>query len=630
MAEIAVPIFALGAMYIMSNQKNKKNPSQQLTNTLSNMVGQDNIQRMVNHREGMTTMENFSGIGTNDKARYVAEGTPVNRYRGGGGPGNQSHKPFVQSPYTNTEDELSTDSTIYSQPLPTCGPIGNNEVIWNAKNGGEGTKFRSLTGDTMNTSNWKKRQPFFGSKVTQRNLDLGNENILDNHTGTGSQHRRKKAQAPLFKPEKNMQFAHGMPNHTDFIQSRMNNVQKMNNVKPFQEIKVAPGLNKDYMDNGTGGFNAGMEARDIWQPKTVDELRVKTNPKQTYDGVILGGKRSVQNLGIHGKIEKHGVARAWEHGPERYFTTTGANLKNRSRDNVRIGPQNRDSSMQYFGNTHNTDNNQASYTKPAYEEAKKHAMQTDYMGIASNTFGINSKTDFGQGSYSNLPNARSLTGEMGAVGQVQRGIWAAVTPIMDILRPTNKENVIGNARGPGNVGGIGGNYNNPVHNPKDKPRTTIRQQTTDTKHIMLGGTSDNGAHSLSNYQMPHTQRASTNVQYTPNASAAGFSGSSRLYNAEYNARPHVRKETTLQGRAPAGNSKLFNNHQNVSVRRNDVYNPSIRAAPSMPKSTMGAVNYGELSGSNRRGVMIQGERLTSDTLGAFNKNPFTHSLTANY
>jgi len=50
----------------------------------------------------------------------------------------------------------------------------------------------------------------------------------------------------------------------------------------------------------------------------------------------------------------------------------------------------------------------------------------------------------------------------------------------------------------------------------------------------------------------------------------------------------------------------------------------------MPKSSMGAANYGELSGSNRRGVMLQGERLTSDTLGAFNENPFTHSLTANY
>tara|TARA_Y100000389_G_C17467334_1_gene526847 strand:+ start:1022 stop:2899 length:1878 start_codon:yes stop_codon:yes gene_type:complete len=625
MAEIAVPIFALGAMYIMSNQKNKNGNTQELSKTLSNMTGS-----MGNMREGMVTRENFSGIGSKaENEKYGAQGVPVVKFTGGG-KGNQSYKPFVQDPYSNSPEDLVASPATFSQPLPTCGAVGKNERVWNERNGGQGTQYKSMNGSTMSTADWKKQQPFFGSKVTQRGIDIGNESILDNHTGTGTQHRRKKAQAPLFKPEKNMQFAHGMPNHTDFIQSRMNNVQKMNNVKPFQEIRVAPGLNKDYMDNSTGGFNAGMEARDAWMPKNVDDLRVKTNPKQSFGGVILGGKRPVQNLGVHGKMEKHGVERSWEHGPERYFTTTGAHLKNKARDNVRIGPQNRDSTMEYFGNTHNASNDQASYTKPVFRPSTKQAMEYNYNGMAHNGLGRNSKSDFGQGSYSNLPNSRALTGEMGTVGQVQRGLWAAVTPIVDMLRPTNKENVIGNARGPGNVGGIGGNYTNPVHNPKDMPRTTIRQQTTDTKHIMLGGTANNAAHSLANYQMPHTQRASTNVHYTPNASAAGFAGETRAYNAEYNARPHVRKETTLQGRAPAGNTNLLNHDQNMSVRRNQVYNPSTHSLASMPKSTMGAANYGELSGSNRRGVMIQGERLTSDNLGAFKENPFTHSLTANY
>ena len=31
-----------------------------------------------------------------------------------------------------------------------------------------------------------------------------------------------------------------------------------------------------------------MEARAKYLPKTVDELRVKTNPKVSYDGVTLG------------------------------------------------------------------------------------------------------------------------------------------------------------------------------------------------------------------------------------------------------------------------------------------------------------------------------------------------------
>ena len=63
---------------------------------------------------------------------------------------------------------------------------------------------------------------------------------------------------------------------------------KMSNVKPWQEIQVGPGLGKGYTSKGSGGFNAGMEARNCQLPKTVDELRVATNPKVTYGGQVLG------------------------------------------------------------------------------------------------------------------------------------------------------------------------------------------------------------------------------------------------------------------------------------------------------------------------------------------------------
>ena len=36
-----------------------------------------------------------------------------------------------------------------------------------------------------------------------------------------------------------------------------------------------------------GGFNSGMEARDKWFLKTVDQLRVKNNPKNSYKGQML-------------------------------------------------------------------------------------------------------------------------------------------------------------------------------------------------------------------------------------------------------------------------------------------------------------------------------------------------------
>ena len=49
-----------------------------------------------------------------------------------------------------------------------------------------------------------------------------------------------------------------------------------------------------------------MEARDKWLPKTVDELRVATNPKQEYDlnGLQGPAQSVIKNVGIRRKSRK--------------------------------------------------------------------------------------------------------------------------------------------------------------------------------------------------------------------------------------------------------------------------------------------------------------------------------------
>ena len=108
------------------------------------------------------------------------------------------------------------------------------------------------------------------------------EFLLDNLAGTGSQIIHKKEQAPLFRPEDNIQWAHGTPNNSDFYQSRVNPAMAMNNVKPWEEERVGPGLGQGFTTEGSGGFNSGMESRNSWLPKNVNELRTLTNPKVTY------------------------------------------------------------------------------------------------------------------------------------------------------------------------------------------------------------------------------------------------------------------------------------------------------------------------------------------------------------
>ena len=83
----------------------------------------------------------------------------------------------------------------------------------------------------------------------------------------------------MFKNEGTMvESVTGMPNFSDYMQSRVIPSQTMNGVKPFQPIMETPGLNLGYNQRGNTGYQDYYRAL----PKTVDELRTVDNPKTSY------------------------------------------------------------------------------------------------------------------------------------------------------------------------------------------------------------------------------------------------------------------------------------------------------------------------------------------------------------
>ena len=134
--------------------------------------------------------------------------------------------------------------------------------------------FTSLTGNVVNSQELKHNnmQPFFGAKIRGRTSDYNsNETVLDNMVGAGSQQFSKSEVAPLFQPQQGYNYIGGAPNQSDFIQSRVNPSMRMANVKPWEEVRVAPGLNKGFTSAGSSqGFNSGLEERDTYKPKGVD------------------------------------------------------------------------------------------------------------------------------------------------------------------------------------------------------------------------------------------------------------------------------------------------------------------------------------------------------------------------
>ena len=75
--------------------------------------------------------------------------------------------------------------------------------------------------------------------------------------------------------EDNLQNVYGQQNNNDFYQSRVNGSMKYSHELPFEQKKESPGIGLEYDSNSTLGYNNAMMNRDLWKPKTVDDLRMR-------------------------------------------------------------------------------------------------------------------------------------------------------------------------------------------------------------------------------------------------------------------------------------------------------------------------------------------------------------------
>ena len=432
--EVLIPLLTLGGLYLASNTTNSTSTSSNNRNgggIINNGYGN---RPMTNMTEGFRAAaddrlpntqlpdRNFSsdlpfGI---DDVDLTAQLSTVNTYAAG-------------------DAGAYTDKYFYEKQ-PTSSSGGSEQ-------------FTALSGQQVPASYFSKHSnpvPFFGGRLRSRADPSSSESYLDNAVGSGSQHIIKSEQAPLFQPMEHANWAYGAPSNSDFIQSRMHVSQKMNSITPFEPERVAPGLGLGAGTQGTGGFNNGMMSRELWMDKGVDDLRVDTNSKASefsflgYEGPAMG---KVVNRGILGAVEKNRPDRAFEWGADRLFTSTGAEkgVTNRSvqllQDTTRP-----DTTTSYVGNAkYNTEH---AYVTGEYMPSKHidlgtlpltGASITGKQDINESDYGINTQTAYGNNRTAN----RQPDDMFGILGGV---IGAAVAPLLDILRPSRRENTTGNMR----------------------------------------------------------------------------------------------------------------------------------------------------------------------------------------
>ena len=585
--EIAIPLLALGGMYVISNQEN------------TNVIKKNK------------NSENFVNMGKPKPAQYLPNtNIPPDNYP----TMNNSQLVDNVKEYegTNIASDKYFNQNVYQVAEQMNVPVGNNiQDIY------------SLTGDYVSKTDFihNNMVPFTGSKPKGQVYNNNNaQTILDNYSGTGSQITKKIEQAPLFKPQENVQWTNGAPNMSDFYQSRVNPALRNNMVKPFESIHVGPGLNQGYSNKGTGGFNSGMESRDLWLPKTVDELRISTNPKEEYSLLDHQGPANamIKNIGIEGKVEKNRPDRFYINSQDRWFTTTGAEKGTRPIAKEIFKPSNRNELTQFQQGTPSSTLKTASYVPKKYEPSKRTQLDGFQVGHSCGSkqaplheYSGNVK------SHTNYENNRSINEQPSTVG-------AVVAPLMDMLKPSKKDEYSDNIRIYGNYGGsVPKNY---VLDPIDMPNVTVKETTLHSTNGYIGNQNENAAYLITEQQPIYNQRDTTTnfCQYNP----AG---------TKYGAMPYdsiqtnnVVKETLVASRINQGNAKTFNSNMNVSLSKveedrnnNRLWVPSSLGVPSGPNmQTHGRLNTNLQYIDNNKNC----DRIEGDLLRAFKENPYTQSL----
>lgn len=173
--------------------------------------------------------------------------------------------------------------------------------------------------------------PFFSGTGTGQNMKMDAfQPIVERYTGIGPTVSKSKTEITnMFDPEPNFTNVFGNQVNTD-DRERFHRSELKTSQLPFNQVHVAHGINSDYDSKGTDGFHT------IYRPpvKTVDQLRVKTNPKLTYNAKSNHAKHYISNRTKEAPVSLNKPSRLFELGHNRAFTTTGEKIGDTQRADI--------------------------------------------------------------------------------------------------------------------------------------------------------------------------------------------------------------------------------------------------------------------------------------------------------
>jgi len=515
-----------------------------------------------------------------------------------------------------------------------------NEITRNTQKESVSSKYGySLTGEKINPKKFVHNNmvPFFGGSVKQNVDEYATNTILDTYTGNDITYQKKKEIPSMFDPQANVGNPYGTSNLSGYQQERYIPSNKRANDTPIERTYVGPGLNNGYTAKPDGGYQQ-MAKRDYIMPKSVDELRVKTNPKMVYQGRINPGKK-ISRTGKIGKIKKRTPDGFFVNTPDRLFTAVGQQTAPKLRPAHVIKMTNREKNgpSNHYGPAVSSQTKASQRSKVA--KSRRIALPSSGMRHldGGGRWSINSKSkskrelhDYGKSGYRLKPNSRQRTQKCSQPINLKGDRYQGRAPNDPKLKLTKKVGHEMNEKWASNVQMT--NRGIMIVNPDMKAKTTTRETTlysSETSGIAKGNIAPR-VYNPDDYAKT-TMRETTLSDYTGNADGPK---QQRSRESVRNATVRTLREDISRGRAPTKvGPKLITGkgHVKMTTRKSNKLNKII-AQRSHIKSSRAQIPNIENNKINftkqRKDIKSQNiaNRLDTYMVDAFKKNPYTQSL----
>jgi len=509
-----------------------------------------------------------------------------------------------------------------------------------------------LSGQRIPSGEYKHNnmQPFYGGRVKQNMSAHANTGVLDAFNGSGSTQIKKREVENMFETSR-APFGNpfGMEDNTDFIQSRINAPIARKGELPFEPTKVGAGLGEEFGFAGKGGFQQ-LEINEIMRPKDTNELRVLSNPKETYDQPIVPGGHFIgTNSKDAGEVRKYKPDTFFlnETG-ERNFVTTGDLIKETVRSTQVLPHTTRpETSVEYGGIASSQDFSEGyvtgSYRMPMAQQyggaGYRNADMTSY--YTKDMGGM--EADYGKGSIEIRPNERNETSErVMALNTAPADNQLVSTHYTDDARPTRRGETVGNIRMTGTPVKYGDRAPAiTVWDPSDIARTTVKESTIylDRPGI-AGGDGAAATNRLKVYDPDDIARNTQKSQLSNGLAWTGPGGNGAWSDAmdttfAQNMRTNPNKEVIARGRKPiagSGGSATFNGDPGKQWSKKldaDILNDRPLAINRSLDITPGVGDIGRMEYRVPLKLDVSRERNTYQSIEAVDNNPLMQSLRKN-